>query len=57
LVKLDNVLLYSQIGPAYLVDELEHGSLDFVVAAGSVVESGTANGVDFVEKDLNKNIP
>jgi hypothetical protein len=38
----------------HLIDELEHGALDFVVAAGTVVEPGTADGVDFVEEDLDK---
>ena len=34
-----------------LVDELEHGALDLVVAAGAVVEAGAAHRVDLVEED------
>ena len=36
-----------------LVDELEHGSLDLVVAASAVVETGATDGVDLVEENLN----
>jgi hypothetical protein len=38
----------------YLVDEFEHSALDFVVTAGSVVESSSTDGVDFVEENLKK---
>lgn len=34
-----------------LVDQLQHCSLDLVVAAGAVVEPGAANGVDLIEED------
>ena len=45
-------LFTTKNGETYLIDELKHCSLDLVVTAGSVVESGTADGVNFVEKDL-----
>ncbi len=38
----------------YLVDEFKHSALDFVITAGSVVESSSADGVDFVEENLKK---
>ena len=35
----------------YLIDELQHGALNLVVSAGTVVEPGAADGVDLVEED------
>src|SRR5262245_12652474 len=34
-----------------LGDQFEHCSLDFVISAGAIVESGSADGIDFVEED------
>jgi hypothetical protein len=39
------------VEPVQLVNQLQHGALHLVVAAGAVVETRPADGIDLVEKD------
>jgi hypothetical protein len=39
------------IKPIELGDEFKHGPLNFVVSTSTVVETGSTDGIDFVEED------
>lgn len=47
----DDFDISARVKSVQLVNELQHGSLNLVITALSIVESGTTNRVDFVEKD------